>query len=96
MESLRREHQPVEPLRVVGDGVCNVERRFGGTGGAAGVGPVGRTQVGSILQLIYPSGFRAPTQTQPVAFRVTAWNSGTMVIRKTGPKPFVSPWEVVP
>jgi hypothetical protein len=60
LKSLRRERQPVKSLRGVGEGVGGAERRSGGGDGAAQAGPVARTQVRSVLQLIPGSRLLAP------------------------------------
>jgi len=63
-ESSLQEHQPVKPLRGVGDGVGGAERGSGGGDGAVQVDPVAGTQIGITLQLIPPASLRAPSQTQ--------------------------------
>src|ERR1039457_4209577 len=60
----RCEGHAVKTLRGVGDGIGEGEGAVGGGDGTAQVGPVGRVQAGTGLQLVCPARLRAPSQIQ--------------------------------
>jgi hypothetical protein len=80
LESLRQEHQPIKALRAVSNDVCCAESRSGCGEGVAKVSPVARTQVGIALQLIRPSGLRAPSQTQLAVCSVSAGGRSVLIM----------------
>src|SRR5271170_5787888 len=64
VQSSRHNHHSVKPLRAIGNGVRGAERRSNGCGGAAQAGPIARTQVSIVLQLIIPANHSVPRQAQ--------------------------------